>query len=322
MIAPKIQSKLDSPAFIIDIVRMRLRDAQSLIFGSLSLMLLLFAGSIWTLSRLFARENPVEIPPPQVADLEQQWQADLPSDAIWADAGTTATIREIENYALAGTFQTYEGEADPNGDLKTSQSLALVDDLKSGRQYLLKTDDPLGSFEVANIGMDQVTLRRGTQLYVLALSGEVAQASAQPEAAPAEEAPLRLEDMPALETSRFGKRVSDNQWVIDRQAVFDYADEVMNNPYRMVQFYRSFSQVGGIDDERVGFEIDIKGEKDFFRDMGLGDGDVIRKANSMDMRTQLRAEYLLREFMHSRMSAVVLDVENNGEMRKQIFIIR
>lgn len=302
---------------------MSLRNAQQLIFGSLTLLFLMFAAAYGILSQVLVGEMPAMMSVVPVTDVAAKWEPALPGEAMWADAGTTATIREIENYALAGTFQTYEGEAGPDAELRTVGSLALVDDVRTGRQFLVKKDDSLGPFQVSHITLDQLTLRRGDQLYVLALSGQMAQATAQAVSAPATEAaPPRLEDMPALETTRFGKKVSENQWVIDRQAVFDYADEVMNNPYRTVQFYRSFSQVGSIDADKVGFAIDIKGEKDFFGAMGLGDGDIIRKANSMDMRTQLRAEYLLREFMNSRMSAVVLDVENNGESRKQIFIIR
>lgn len=302
---------------------MRIHHIQRLIFGSLLLLILMYIGSVWGLAAAFdrGRASPAAEVPGN-ARMETKWSFEIPAREIWADAGTAAGTREIENYALSGTFQTYEMDSESSRDPVPVRSLALVDDLRNGRQSLLHEGDRLGPFDVQHVGLDQVTLRRGDQLYVLALSGEIATAPAQPEPAQKRNAPIRIEDMPAIETTRFGKKVSDNQWVIDREEVFRYADEVMNNPLRVVNLYRSFDQIAEKMGDKAGFKISMKGEQDFFRDMGLGDGDIIRKVNSMEMKTQLRAEYLVREFMKSRMSAVVLDVENNGETRKQIFIVR
>jgi type II secretory pathway component PulC len=91
---------------------------------------------------------------------------------------------------------------------------------------------------------------------------------------------------------------------------------------RTVNLYRSFSQRTELGDEEPGFEISMKGEKDFFRDVGLQDGDIIRRANSMKMRTQRRAEYLLKEFYNDNMSAIVLDVERDGESQQHIYLVR
>ncbi|MDF3129403.1 hypothetical protein P0Y35_09370 [Kiritimatiellaeota bacterium B1221] len=301
---------------------MRIRDAQGLIFGSLSLLMLIVIGSFLFLTLSIKRQNTLQIPPAsERARVASAWALEIPGEEIWGDAESLEFTREIDNYTLSGTFQTYEAEGDSVHELPAASSLALVDDLRSNKQHLLRQGDTLGPFSVEHVAMNQITLKRGDQNFVLALSGEMATAPVQKEE-PRVDAPVRFEDLPALETTRFGKKVGENKWVIDREEVFGYAEEIMGDPVRAIQLYRSFDQQAKKDGDVPGFKIKMKGEQDFFSDMGLGDGDIIRKVNSMEMKTQVRAEYLVREFMKSRMSAVVLDVENDGETRQQIFIVR
>jgi type II secretory pathway component PulC len=94
------------------------------------------------------------------------------------------------------------------------------------------------------------------------------------------------------------------------------------NALRTINLYRSFSQVSTEEDVEPGFQIGMKGEESFFQDMGLQNGDIIRSVNSMKMRTQRRAEYLMREFYKGNMSAVVMDVERNGEVQQHIYLVR
>lgn len=303
---------------------MRIRDAQRLIFGSMSLLMLMLIGSVWSLAVVVGRSEPEISASPEMAREEAFYAFEIPGAESWALLEDTEFLDEIQYYTLSGTFQTFDMKKGSVDEVARVRSLALVDDVQEGRQRLVKEGDRLGSFLVQNIGLDQITLARQEQLFVLALSGEVASASMQEsqERDLKTSPPVSFEDMPALETNRFGKRIAENQWVIQREAVFNYAEEIMGNPYRAVQLYRSFSQVAENRGDEAGFQVQMKGEQDFLTAMGLGDGDIIRRVNSMDMESQVRAEYLVREFMNSRMSAVVLDVENNGESRKQIFIVR
>ncbi|MGA0368545.1 MAG: hypothetical protein ACO3N7_03745 [Kiritimatiellia bacterium] len=302
---------------------MRLRDAQRLIFGSLTLLLLMYLGATAFLVRAFDRPEPSasDLYPQAVTASGQTFE--FPGEEAWADTGKALFMREIENYALSGTFQTFEMREGSENEVAQVRSIALVDDLREGKQRLLREGDRLGSFRVDRVSMDRVTLSRGEYQFELALSGQMASGAnpVQTEST-TPSAPQRFEDLPALEENRFGKKVAENQWVLKRQEVFNYAEEIMGNPLRATQLFRSFSQVAEAEGDEPGFRIQMKGEEAFFRDMGLGDGDVIRRVNSMEMKSQVRAEYLVREFMNSRMSAVVLDVENNGESRKQIFIVR
>jgi hypothetical protein len=226
-------------------------------------------------------------------------------------------LRErVSRYALAGTFQVYPTQA----------SMALVDDMKQSQQLMVWPGEHLGPFIVEAVTEDSMRLRdeRG-EVWTLTLSGQIVTpvAAVQMQEEAGDPAPARFEDLPALETTPFGKRVGENQWVVSREKVKAYATEVMSSPLRIADMYRSFAQVQEEDaNGEPGFRVGMKGEKDFFGAMGLSDGDVIRRVNSMQMKNTGRAEYFLREFMQDRMSElVVLDIERNGQPEKLIFIL-
>ncbi len=56
--------------------------------------------------------------------------------------------------------------------------------------------------------------------------------------------------------------------------------------------------------------------------MGLRDGDVVRKVNSMRMTSQRRAEYFIGEFVQDRLGAVVIDVERDGQPQKLVYLVK
>lgn len=308
---------------------MRIRVLQRTLFGSIFLLLaLMVLSGLWIHSALDLNAAPV-VSGSGVPEPITHWDPVFPDTRVWAEPGMEAMSGEVEAYQLAGTYQTFELENGSDTEMLPVASVAVVDDMRSGRQHLVRQGDLLGPFQVREIREEQLTLEYEDQVWILALSGKTVMRERSVElVAKKEEPPVRLEDLPALETTAFGKRVGDHQWVIDRQAVFDYAGGIMGNPLRATQLYRSFRQVGDpdadIDPEEGegGFQIGMRGEKAFFGDMGLADGDIIRKVNSMQMKSQRRAEYLVREFMHSRMSAVVLDIEREGETIQHIYIVR
>jgi type II secretory pathway component PulC len=283
--------------------------------------LLLTGAGVWLEQRLTRESNALPRP---ASDFQapRAVEASLPPSDVWARPGAEELSAEVKHYQLAGTFLTYafltgDGAGNPQS------SLALVDDLRTGRQLMLREKDSLGAFVVQHIGMDQLTLEREGQTWVLSLPGLLARRSAgvsSAEAAPT--GPSRFEDMPALETTPFGKRIAENQWVIQRQAILDYTGDLLRDPRRTVGLYQSFTQTATSAEEAHGFRVQMKGEQEFLTAMGLGDGDVIRKVNSMEMKNEARAEYLVSEFMKERMSAVVLDIERDGREEKRIYIIR
>ena len=64
------------------------------------------------------------------------------------------------------------------------------------------------------------------------------------------------------------------------------------------------------------------GEKEFYTQVGLQDGDVVRRVNSMRMTSQRRAEYFIGEFVQNRLGAVVIDIERNGQPKKLVYLVK
>jgi hypothetical protein len=285
--------------------------------GALLVMLSVYAaGTLWVyreMDRAAVPQTPEQMAP--VVPAEVQFSDASP----WARPGLEKIAARVEQFQLAGTFQTfsYPGE----GQEPVETALALVDDLEAHTQKIVREGDEVGPFTVALIGRDSVQLRHGDEVWTLQLSGRLFRGDSTAGIRGDESGLNRFADLPVLETTAFGKRVAENQWVLDRVKVKQYAYDIANSPIRAANLYRSFDQVADEEDqEEAGFRLRMKGERDFFADLGLTDQDVIRKVNSMRMKNTRRAEYLISEFMKDRMGMVVLDVERNGEMRKMMYI--
>ena len=61
---------------------------------------------------------------------------------------------------------------------------------------------------------------------------------------------------------------------------------------------------------------------DFFADVGLRQGDVVRRVNSLHMTSQKRAEYFIGEFVKGELGAVVLDIDREGRPEKLVYLIK
>lgn len=287
---------------------------------------LLFAAGVLLLLGMGFRSS--EPPPPPASELRNPFldtpAPDLPAADVFARVGLERLEQELSRYRLAGTFQAFDF-ADPSSTRLRGQ-LALVDDLNSRRQSIVREGERFGPFLIRRITLEDMTVTAADQEWTLQLTGIFAQTSGAGSAsprAPADEIPPTWEDYPALETSAWGHRIADNQWLIRREAIFEYAEQMMANPRRAIELYRSFTaaEPGG-EENLAGFRLQMTGEREFFTAMGLADGDVVRRVNSMEMTNQARAEYLISEFMKSQMGAVVFDIERDGEMQKLIYIIR
>jgi len=126
----------------------------------------------------------------------------------------------------------------------------------------------------------------------------------------------------ALETNRFGKRIGETRWVIQKQSLVDYYQELLDQPERIAAIYLSMKPDYNADREIKGYRLEMEGEADFFNAIGLKESDTIRRVNSMNMVSQARAEYFISEFMQDRLGAVVIDLERDGEDVKLIYLLR
>ncbi|MCX6998437.1 MAG: hypothetical protein NTV49_15485 [Kiritimatiellaeota bacterium] len=228
---------------------------------------------------------------------------------VKAAGALTATARR---FRLAGTYFAFESAAPADGNARQ----AVIEDLQKKTQYLLKEGETSGDLTLLRILADRVAIRVQEREEELRLSF----ADAGAEAAAAAGSTTNAEPA-ALETSRFGKRVGENRWVISREALLQYYEELRQDPERVVALFASLKPA--YQGKAVtGYVLDMEGEREFFQAAGLRNGDVVRKVNSINMTSQARAEYLIREFLQNRVSALVFDVEREQQAQKLIYFIR
>lgn len=228
----------------------------------------------------------------------------------------SSTGPAAERYRLAGTFFVFAPD-DPSAPRR-----AILDHLKTGAQLLVGEGDLVDEFEVVRVLEDRVVLRSGrldTELR-LSFSDTVAGASsATGELAVAEG--IATDGETLLDHSRFGGRVGYNRWVFKRDALMGYYQELLDDPERIAALFVSLKP-NYQEDQIAGYELAPVGERSFFDAIGLKEGDVIRKVNSMNMTSQKRAEYFIGEFVQNRLNAFVLDIEREGKPEKLIYLLR
>lgn len=215
-------------------------------------------------------------------------------------------------FRLAGTFLV--SGAGP-GD--TGVRRAVLDWIERGRQEIVSEGDRLGEVVILRVGEDRVVLRAGAREETLWLSfagGAEAERSAAGGAVPDP-------GTDGAAAGRFGQVVGENNWLLRRDALMQYYDELMNDPVRLLQVFDSMKPL--YDEERItGYMLDIEGERDFFDAVGFREGDVVRKVNAVPMTNRGRAEHFIEQFARDTMSVFVLDIERAGEPVRMVYRIR
>lgn len=250
------------------------------------------------------------------------------SFAMIRHPATTAPLQDMgplaRRFRLAGTFFAYSGEASVPAE---NDRRAILDDLVANRQHLVREGQRIGEVDVVQIQREQVTLRdqTGEERLYLSFAGEsdrAARPDVAPDASEAARVPLRFEDMPTLETTRFGRRIGDERWIMRRDALLAYAAEVQGEPERLTALLMAMQPDFGAGDDIQGFVLNMLGENDLYEAAGFQNGDIVRMVNSMPMTSPARAEYFLREFFQGNISALVFDIERDGEDHKLIHLVR
>jgi type II secretory pathway component PulC len=225
-----------------------------------------------------------------------------------------------QRFRLAGTFFAYPGEGETRGGTRH----AILDDLRERKQHLLQEGDDVDTVRVVSIFRDRIVLRgqAGEEELWLSFTGKTSPGD-RPADEERAETPLRFEDMPALETSRFGKRIGENRWVLQREELLRYFDELQEDPERLTAIFMAMEPDYDEEEDRVaGYRLGMLGEDVLYEAAGFQDGDIVRMVNSMPMTSPARAEYFISEFLNERISAVVFDIERNGAEQKLIHLIR
>jgi len=263
---------------------------------------------------------PGETPAPVSAPRVASWpEFERPPEQAWmafrseGDAGVTGSLSE--KYRLAGTHFGFGTTGDE------ALRIAVLEDLEAQSQSSVREGESFGDVEVVEIGISHVLLRRGIREEVLELSfkPETDEFSEEEESTGTGD-DLRWDER-VLEENRYGKRIAENRWILSRKVLMDYYHAVLDDPERLTDLFLSM-KADRMDGEVAGYRLEKEGEADFYDGIGLLEGDVVRKVNSMMMTNQERSEYFIREFVSDRLSAVVLDVERGGEEMKLIYYLR
>jgi len=202
---------------------------------------------------------------------------------------------------------------------------AILDDIQKKTQSLVAEGDTLDqNITVVSIFRDRVVLRDGNpdlaesrdeQLWLSFAEGN------KPATSATGQETAVTQDRADATLGRFGKRTGERRWVLQRNEVLRYYQELLNNPDRLAKVFESLKPVyrtGKI----AGYTLDVEGEGDVFRAFGLKQGDIIRQVNSMPMISQARAEYFINEFVKDRVNGFVIDVERETKPEKMIYLIR
>jgi type II secretory pathway component PulC len=208
-----------------------------------------------------------------------------------------------KRFRLAGTFFAYgAGESDSRK--------AILDDIRAGAQRIVSEGDELGDVAVLRIFRDRVRLRGpgGEEDLWQSFSGGV------PGSSGASGVPASAGGAAGVAAAnRFGMQVGSNEWVFQRRALMDYYRELMDDPERLVQVFDSMKPQYNASRKITGYTLDVEGEAGFFRDMGLLQGDTVRRVNGLEMSNRRRAEFFIKEFVADRANAFRLEIERGGQ---------
>lgn len=216
-----------------------------------------------------------------------------------------------KRFRLAGTFFSY---------LDDGQTVrkAIMDDLKDGVQKIVAEGDSIADYRISRVMKDRIVLRYGETEEQLLLSfqrGEPGRAGTEQPGGSA--GGVGQAGSGAEGSDRFGgQRVGENRWVFQRQSLLSYYQELRDNPERLVKVFDSLRPVYNANKKIEGYQLKVEGEKEFFSAVGLNEGDVVRKVNSIPMTSRSRAEGFIKQFVSDKASAFVMDVERNGKSGK------
>ena len=266
----------------------------------------------WRIARLASTidASPSAVRP--TGSLEQS-----PGD-VFADLGLAAGARTGNEADLAirlvGTFFEY-AEIGTN-----SLRHAVLADLHGGHQAIVVEGEQFDSYTVIQIQRDAVSVERlsDRSRYLLRLaspdSANVAGKGGQSTG--------MGDGSRVASTMSFGGQIATNHWVLNRQELMNYYQELRDNPDRLLKVFDTMKPLRDEAGKITGYTVGIEGEKEFFDAVGLREGDVVRKTNGRPMTNRRLAERFIASGVKGDASAFVLEVERNGAMEKLTYQIR
>lgn len=239
--------------------------------------------------------------------------------AVFKSAGPdrSASSSLEDRYRLAGTFFEYTEGQDQSRK-------AILADMKLGIQHIVEQDEQVDGIKVIRLFRDRIVLRDAMGDHELWLSFSAGAGKARtPVKGFGTGAPGAGDsDLTGLDDFG-GKQIGDNKWVFSRDKLMSYYAELRDQPTRLLTVFDSLDPLREGESRRItGYQLNVKGEDEFFESVGLREGDVIRSVNSMRMTSRRRAEYFIKEFVKDRANGFIFDIERNGEKEKLVYQVR
>lgn len=238
---------------------------------------------------------------------------------VWNRLRSGEAAVPTESMALSGRFRL-AGTYFPYGSETDDDRRAVIEDLEEGGEKIVREGDTVGGAEVVRILRDGVVLRQGgeEQTLWLSFSGRDSSHTGTADGRVVAGTDGIMRDP----GNRFGAQVGEQKWVFSREALLDYYSELLDSPERLLAVFDSLKPLYDSERNITGYVLDVEGEGEFFEDVGLRPGDVVRQVNSLPMTNRRRAEYFIREFAADRANAFVLDIERRGSPTKLIYTVR
>ncbi len=231
----------------------------------------------------------------------------LPPDALsaLAPASPAETIRS--RYLLAGTLLTYGMDIG---------SIAVLVDRVSARSHKLQKGEsvPGTDIVVEEILEDAAILRTPRTRETLPV-----------------ELPLQMGGdgtervVSNITTNSFGTCYADSRlWDLSRKKMEARYAELLADPERLVYIFDTMEPVypdGDTSKEIEGYVVNIQGEEQFFTELGLGQGDIVRSVNGVRMANRRLAEMFIEAFVNGEEDKFVLAVDRDGVREEQTYLI-
>ncbi|MEI6970918.1 MAG: hypothetical protein WCL44_05315 [bacterium] len=228
-----------------------------------------------------------------------------------------------ERFRLAGIFCWSPGDSNGNETVRK----AIIDNvqLKPVKETVAVEGDTLDGVVVARILDKSVILRDGAIEHeiFLAYSGS---ATGTVESAAAAAGIVAAAGQQILSTNRFGAYVGENRWIMSRDGLLGYVEELLQSPARVDKLFDSMVAVYETNDRGrriiTAHQLKTVGEKDFYEAVGLKEGDIVLKVNTEPVTSKRRAVKWIEDFRTGKESAFVLDIERNGNPMRLEYMIR
>lgn len=225
------------------------------------------------------------------------------------DAGTQG-VAFLAEFRFAGTFFLYGADQD-TAELRRG----VLSCLPEHRQEIVSEGSVVNGVLVKALYEDRIVLEKDGQQGTLRLgSGEDDRALSSLNQAGTEKTDDR---------NRFGTQSGEGVWTLDKKALMDYYDELLDQPERLLQVFDSLRPLYGADGTSItGYTLQAVGERAFFDAVGFREGDVVRKVNALPMTNRGRAEFFIKQVVSDKLSAIVIDIEREGGPKRLVYQLR